>query len=241
MLAWCAVAATVLTTVMAVRRKLAWDDLDLGDVGFEGVVRVDDADDLFEAARFVAAALALATLIVVSIWSLRVARRARLQGATDVSSGLACGGWYIPYAAAIVPFVQLRRMARHWRRHPGAVNMWQAFTIASWVIATGVQGLEPGDDDSFDDITSMLTAQLFGFVLLVLALAAAAYGLHEPCAPSTDQLLAARRDKALPPQCRCDGGHSGLWWAVSGRATCTRRPRCPRDRPAPTTTGRGRR
>ncbi len=39
----------------------------------------------------------VAAVIVLSIWSLRTARHARGCGAHDVSPGLACGSWYIPF------------------------------------------------------------------------------------------------------------------------------------------------
>jgi hypothetical protein len=122
--------------------------------------------------------LALATTIVVSIWSLRVGRRARMSGATDVSPGLACGSWYIPYAAAIVPFIQLRRVARHWRRPTTMLGVWQAFSIVMWVAGTALLGLEPNEDDVFTDateITDRLNAQLVFAVLGMLAMLAMAF------------------------------------------------------------------
>jgi hypothetical protein len=122
--------------------------------------------------------LVLATLIVVSIWSLRVGRRARLTGATDVSPGLACGSWYIPYAAAIVPFIQLRRMARSWRRPTAMISLWQAFSIATWVAGTGLFGLEPGEDDVFldaSDVTDQLNGQLAFAVLTMIGMMVMAF------------------------------------------------------------------
>ena len=79
--------------------------------------------------------LALASTIVVSIWSLRVARHAKRTGADGVSPGLACGGWYIPFANAIVPFLQLRKAAEHARRETRFLNTWMALAIVSLVVS----------------------------------------------------------------------------------------------------------
>ena len=85
-----------------------------------------------------AARLALASIIVLCIWSLRTARHARAGGAR-VSPGLACGGWWIPYANAIVPFVQLRRVARHRGRTTSWVSAWQGLVIATLVLGMGLR------------------------------------------------------------------------------------------------------
>ncbi len=62
-------------------------DLERGELSVAG--RLDDADSLVGSSFGLLFLLAVATLIVLSIWSLRVGRRARLAGATDVSPGVA--------------------------------------------------------------------------------------------------------------------------------------------------------
>jgi hypothetical protein len=168
---WCTAGASVLAVIAFFSRRSAWVDFTEGSGSASAV---DDADDLVSAALGVTFLLALASLILVSLWSLRVTRRARAAGATDVSPGLACGSWYIPYASAIVPFIPLRRTARRWQRPTGLLNVWQACYIALWVTGTAVMGLEPTDEDAvrafFDptEITDKLTAQaVFGVLSLV--------------------------------------------------------------------------
>jgi hypothetical protein len=164
---WCTAVATVLLVLALLRRRDLWRDVERGDLRVAG--RLDDADDLVGSSFGLLFLLAVATLIVLSIWSLRVGRRARMAGATDVSPGLLCGSWYIPYAAAIVPYVQLRRIARHGGRPTGSTNLWQAFHIATWIVATGVLGLEPTEDDLFEDIAGKLSTQVVAASLLLIA------------------------------------------------------------------------
>lgn len=178
MLFWCTAAAVVLVVVALSNRRSLWSDFVDGGLEFGDLQRIDDADGLVSAAFGLTFILSLAALIVLSIWSLRVGRRARATGATGVSPGLACGSWYIPYAAAIVPFIQLRRMARHWRRPTVMLGVWQASTIVGWVAATAVAGLEPNEDDVFadvSDITDRLNAQLAFAVLAMIAVLAMAF------------------------------------------------------------------
>jgi len=87
---WATAAAVVLLAAALISRKGVWSDFESGgDVSFSDL---DAADGFVGAAALFAAALGLATTIVVSIWSLRVARHARRAGAAVVSPGLACGG-----------------------------------------------------------------------------------------------------------------------------------------------------
>ena len=168
---WSTAAMTVFVVVALVNRRSVWVDLVEGRLGIGDLGRASEADDLVSAAFGLTFLVSLAALIVLSIWSLRVGRRARETGAGDVSPGLLCGSWYIPYAAAIVPFIQLRRVARHHRRSTASLNVWQGFFVAAWVTATAVAGLDPDENDVFDDlddITDMLTGQLVAAVLTMI-------------------------------------------------------------------------
>lgn len=178
MLFWCTAVSTVLVVVALFNRRSLWSDFVDGRLEFEDLRRIDDADSLVAGAFGVTFLLGLATLIVVSIWSLRVGRRARMGGARNVSPGLACGSWYIPYASAIVPFIQLRRIARHRQRPTGMLGIWQACYIATWVTGTAVGALEPNEDDVFDevsDITDMLNAQVAFAVLGMIVMLVMAF------------------------------------------------------------------
>ena len=99
-----------------------------------------------------------------------------------MSSGLFCGSWYIPYAAAIVPFIQLRRVARHRQRSTTSANLWQGFFIALWVTASALIGLEPDEDDEFadvSDVTDRLDGQVgVAVVTMIVALIAAFFAMQ---------------------------------------------------------------
>ena len=92
-----------------------------------------------------------------------------------MSPGLACGGWWIPFANAIVPFIQLRRVAIHRGRPTSWVSAWQGLLIAGVVLGMGLQGVSSwNDNDPSDDISGRLTGQVaLGFVLTALYLAMA--------------------------------------------------------------------
>lgn len=170
---WCTTGATALLTLAVIRRRGVWNDFE-DDPSFSRLVDLEDADDLVGGAAGLLACLALASLIVVSIWSLRVARHAKQAGAADVSPGLACGGWYIPFANVIVPFVQLRKVANHFRRPTQQLNLWQAFTIATFVVSFILQAIDPGDDE-LSDVSGQLTAQVLFAVLALAGAAVTAY------------------------------------------------------------------
>jgi hypothetical protein len=171
-LLWCVGAALGVMAIAFTVRKRAFDDAVDGSGSLEAV---DDADTFVGAMGVIVVLLVLASVIVVCIWSLRTARHARAGGAR-VSPGLACGGWWIPYANAIVPFIQLRRVAVHRGRSTSWVSAWQGLLIAGLVLAMVLRGVGSWDDDDIlrDDFSGRLTGQAtLGFVLMALYLAMA--------------------------------------------------------------------
>jgi hypothetical protein len=169
---WCTVGASVLVAFAAVNRRSVWDGY---REGTESLLDLDDADGVVAAAAVVEIGVGLAALIVLSIWSLRAVRNAKALGATNVSPGLACGGWYIPFGNLVVPFVQLRRAAKHRRRPTSAVSVWQGLTIATFVVSglfRSMGNLDLAEDA--DDLTDRLTAQtVLAFVMAALLVASA--------------------------------------------------------------------
>ena len=164
---WCCVGSSLLFALAATYRRSVWVDFRDGRATFADL---DDADGVVGLAVLVAFGLTIASIIVLSIWALRTARHARLTGAADLSPGLACGGWYIPLANAIVPFVQLRRVAVHRRRSTAAVNLWQGLVIAAGLFSFASRAAGQVDvDDSRDDVISKLTTEsVLAFVSTVV-------------------------------------------------------------------------
>jgi hypothetical protein len=170
---WCVVAASWLLLLAAINRRRVFDDVRDGD-GFIGDLQ--DADDAVAAAGFLEFGLAIAALIVLSIWSLRAAAHVKSWGGHDVSPGLACGGWYIPFGNFVVPFVQLRRVAGHRGRPTHWVSAWQGLFIGQAVAGGGFRGF--GDIESAssaDDLSNRLGAQIGFAVLAAFLLTATAY------------------------------------------------------------------
>ena len=170
---WCVVGASWLVLLAAINRRRVFDDVD----DLEGFVNeFQDADDALAAAEFLEAGLAIAALIVLSIWSLRTARHVRSYGGHDVSPGLACGGWYIPFGNLIVPFVQLRRVASRHDRRRTWINWWQGLFIAESVAGVSFQRL--GDIESAsspDDFLNRMSGQIGLGALTAILLTATAY------------------------------------------------------------------
>jgi hypothetical protein len=169
---WCTSGAAVVLASALISRKVTWEGLVDGD---RSIGDVQDADDFVGAAAGILILLALATVIVLSIWSLRTARHARETGANDVSPGLSCGGWYIPFGNLFVPFVQLRRIASHRGRPTTMVSAWQGLAIGSGVLSLILRSAGDTDDTGFDDISGRLTVQAVSGVLLAAAAIVTAY------------------------------------------------------------------
>ena len=168
---WVGAAVVAVLAIAYTVRKAAFERAIDGSGTLESV---HDGDDLVRDMLRLTTLVALASVIVLCIWSLRTARHARAGGAR-VSPGLACGGWWIPYANAIVPFVQLRRVARHRGRTTSWVNAWQGLVIATLVLGVGLGGVSSWEDnDPTRDVSNRLSGQVaLSFVLTALALAMA--------------------------------------------------------------------
>ncbi len=169
---WCAVGGTALLLAALISRKVAWTGYTNGDRSFSDL---RDADDFVRAASSVTSLIMLAALIVLSIWSLRTARHARLTGAIDVSPGLACGSWYIPFGNAVVPFVLLRRIAGHRGRSASRVNAWQGVLITMWVVWAALRIVTNIDEDTAEDLSGRLTAEVVLGAILVVGMAVLAF------------------------------------------------------------------
>jgi hypothetical protein len=165
---WCAAAAVGVLAIAFTVRKAAFERAVDGSGSIDAV---HDSDGFVGAMAVLAVALGVAANILLCICSLRTARHARAGGAR-VSPGLACGGWWIPYANAIVPFIQLRRVARHRGRPTSWVSVWQGLVIAALVLGMGLRGISDWNDfDPARDISNRLTGQVvLGFLLTALYL-----------------------------------------------------------------------
>src|SRR4051794_33128233 len=95
------------------------------------LARLRAADSLGNGLFAVSLASAVAVLIVLPTWSYRVAANAKARGVLDVSPRLTAGGWFIPFANIVVPFIQLRRAARPFIGGTASITAWQVLASFS--------------------------------------------------------------------------------------------------------------
>lgn len=161
-LMWVTVAATVLSAFAAFNRKNVWDDFVTGS---KTIADVDDADGFIATTMLLYFAAALATAIVLAVWSNKVANNAKARGA-DVSPGLAAGGWFIPIGWYFVPFMQLRKAAAG-RADTSSIGWWQGlFAVAMITGGVALQMFDADDSSqSSSDVSDGLRNQSIGLAI----------------------------------------------------------------------------
>lgn len=161
-LMWTGVVTSAGFTAAAFNRWSVWEGFVDRD---KSLTDVDDADNLIAAAAGLSMCVVIAVAILLAVWSNRAAANGEARGAS-VNPGLAAGGWFIPLAWHVVPFMQLRK-AMGGRGRGSLVTRWQ---IAWLVAAVGfVLQRAVGDIDEsstrFDEVGDRLRNQ--GIVLAV--------------------------------------------------------------------------
>jgi hypothetical protein len=159
---WLVSAASALLTIAVFARASTWDDFYNNNRTFSGLQDLRDADDFVSGAAGFQGLLTLAAVIVLCLWSKRIADNAVARGARNVSPGLACGGWFIPIGWFFVPFDQLRKSLAAMHRSSPSLMYWQIAFGASAVFGV-VQRFVVGDLDAgttdTDDVSGRLTLQ----------------------------------------------------------------------------------
>jgi hypothetical protein len=154
---WVSVAAYAVFTVAAFSRKAVWDGFVDGDNTIDDV---DTADNLIGGAALVVVGLTIAIAILLAVWANRAVGNGVARGAS-ANPGLAAGGWFIPVAWYVVPFIQLRR-ALGGRGNPALVSRWQLLWVPSSVLGMFVSRVLGNVDESstdFDDVSGRLRNQ----------------------------------------------------------------------------------
>ena len=84
-----------------------------------------------------------AAIILLAVWSHRITTNAHNRGVPFLRPGLAAGGWFIPLAQVVVPFVQIRRAANSFLGNTTSVTVWQVcIATAALVSRFGFSDLE---------------------------------------------------------------------------------------------------
>jgi hypothetical protein len=160
---WVSVAAYAAFSIAAFSRKAVWDGFLDGDKTLDDV---DNADNLIGGVAFVVVGLTIAIAILLAVWSYRAVNNGVARGAA-ANPGLAAGGWFIPIAFYVVPFLQLRK-ALGGRGQPSRVTRWQLLWVASSILGNILQRVFGNIDESgtgVDEVSDRLRNQ--GIVLAV--------------------------------------------------------------------------
>ena len=185
-LIWVATLGTALQLLTMYNRRSVWND---PSSSFSDLV---DADDTVAGAFVFYAVAAIATVIVLSIWTLRSVRNSQTLGAQRVRPGLACGGWYIPLGNVFVPFIQIRRATGALGAKTTGSVIWQvgwgAMVIGGGIVNTAFNESNVFDPDS---VTQDLSTQVVGATITFVAAVVAAIGATM-ATKSLDEAVEAR-------------------------------------------------
>lgn len=96
---------------------------------------IDRADILVNATVVFTLLIGLATVILLALWSNRVSHNAQNRGVPGLRPGLAAGGWFIPFAGAVIPFIQLRRAAKPFLGTTTSLTAWQVLIVAAALVS----------------------------------------------------------------------------------------------------------
>lgn len=130
-LLWIEFGAIASTVAAQVYERWAIDKVvGSGEQPRSALRRLDHAGSYAALAAAVGTLVGIALVILLAVWSLRVTRNAQNRGIADLRPGLAAGGWFIPFAGAVVPFVQLRRAARPFLGATTSITTWQVCMIS---------------------------------------------------------------------------------------------------------------
>lgn len=159
MLAVVSVLASLFVVVAAARRIAVLDDLRSGRFEPGILDRLDDADGLVSASSIVFALVALALLVLVIVWTWRVARNVATLGRDQprLEPGWAIAGWLIPVGNLVLPVLLLQDAWRgtdattprgdlRWRigARSALVGWWWAMLVGAFVLFVPGSG---GDAD----------------------------------------------------------------------------------------------
>jgi hypothetical protein len=179
---------TILSFLLALTlfyRKGVVEDFFTEGSTFLDLDKVNDADALVGLVALLQIVVQLAGVIVLCIWSKRIADNAKARGVQNVSPGLACGGWFIPIGWFFVPFNELRKSVKGVGGSGSAITGWQI----GWLLA-GVGGvfvfsyrndinMSDSETSLSDALSRQATLGLVGAVLTAVAAVLATRGIRE--------------------------------------------------------------
>jgi hypothetical protein len=121
---------------------------------------LDSADNLVFTQLIIMVLVVLATAIVFIVWQYRYAVNAvTLGGPIGLGPGWAIGGWFIPLANFVLPFLQVRQSTKaSLGKVPAVVTFWTIAYIAGLVIQAAGSTTRPKKTDTFTSAQAVFDA-----------------------------------------------------------------------------------
>ena len=135
-LLWVELAAILAQVAASIYEQRVVDDF-LNSARWERPApnSIDRADILVNVTVVFTLLIGLATVILLALWSNRVSHNAQNRGVPGLRPGLAAGGWFIPFAGAVIPFIQLRRAAKPFLGTTTSLTAWQVLIVSAALVS----------------------------------------------------------------------------------------------------------
>lgn len=167
---WVEFAALLMSVAAHINAQSVFDEIvNSASPDSSSIDRLDEAENLGNASGLFTLFIGLVAIILLAVWSNRVSHNAQNRGITGLDPGLAGGGWFIPFAQAVIPFIQLRRAAKPFIGTTNLITTWQVCLVSAALVSrNGLRDMEEATtvfeySDALDQrISSLsLTAALF--------------------------------------------------------------------------------
>lgn len=180
---WVEFAGILLHVAACIDAQRALDEIDpWADVESSSFDRLEEADALVSATWLLTLLIGLAAIILLAVWSNRVCHNAQSRGVPGLSPGLAAGGWFIPFAQAVIPFIQLRRAAKPFIGATSVITAWQVFLVsAAFISRSGVREVEEASTafELSDALTDHISYLAFAAALFMGAAICATHSIND--------------------------------------------------------------
>lgn len=119
--------------------------------------QIEDADNSVFGVLAIFGITWLAAGILFIIWQYRYATNATaISGPLGLGPGWAVGGWFIPLANLVLPFLQIRQSARASGGIPGIVVGWYVAYLAGVLMIASGSGTRPNARDTFSNASEAI-------------------------------------------------------------------------------------
>ena len=175
-----------IVALIAVATRGAMEDLVDNPFELGALQDYEDLDDALSGVRALASLLVLAIVILLIIWLFQLTRSVGRHGVPQRrwSPGWAVGGWFIPLANFVIPWLIFREGEKisvaaasgrtsEWAQAPVRLtsNLWWIAVIVGEVLLLVGGGMYSDDTSDLDEVRTGLTLITIGALLLVVGYA----------------------------------------------------------------------